>query len=88
MIIRNCNVIGVERIEGTRKSDNKPFGFWKLHLTAEFPIYNGKPAGNGYKVLSCNVNDDDFRENDITEGSAVDVYSKGQYTDFIGLTNA
>lgn len=38
MIIKNCSVEGIERIEGNRKSDGRPFAFWKLHLTTEFPL--------------------------------------------------
>lgn len=84
MIIKNCSVEGIERIEGKRKSDNKPFGFWKLHLTCEFPVYGGQPAGSGNKVLTCNVNDDIFARDHLAIGSLIDVYSRGQFTDYIG----
>ena len=84
MIIKNCNVEGIERVSGKRKSDGEQFAFWKLHLTVEFPVYNGKPTGEGYKTMTVNVDDQTFNNDHLSLGSLVDVYSRGQYTDYIG----
>lgn len=84
MIIKNCSVEGIERIEGNRKSDGRPFAFWKLHLTTEFPTYDGKPSGEGNKTLTVNVNDEEFHRDHLALCSLVDVYTRGSYTDYIG----
>lgn len=84
MIIKNCNVEGIERVAGKRKTDGKEFAFWKLHLTTNFPEYNGEPVGEGTKTLTVNVDDATFHKDRLTLGSMVDVYSRGQYTDYIG----
>ena len=79
-IIKNCNVIGIERIEGTRKKDGKAFGFWQLHLTAD-EVKSDK--GFGHRVLNCNMDDKSYQESCVTLGSSVMVYERGQYVDFV-----
>lgn len=84
MISKNCTVEGIERVAGNRKTDGKEFAFWKLHLTTEFPKRNGEPAGTGTKTLTVNVDDATFHQDCLTLGSTVDVFSRGQYTEYIG----
>lgn len=84
MILKNCAVEGIERVKGTKKADGKPFSFYKLHLTTEFPVYNGEPTGEGTKTLTCIVNDDVFAKDHLALGCMVDIYTRGQYTEYIG----
>ncbi len=79
-IIKNCNVVGIERIEGNRKKDGKPFGFWQLHLLANEV---NPQKGHGQRVLNCNLDDKDYQESCVTVGSSVMVYERGQYVDFV-----
>lgn len=74
MIIKNVVVEGIERIEGKRKSDGKPFGFWKVYGLGDFQFQNGTQGKKGYNF---NMSDKVYQASHVTLGSLVDLYVKG-----------
>lgn len=73
MKIKECEIRGIERIEGKKKATGEPFAFWKLHLLIPSSI----PKCEGMKSGSCIVADDEFIEEGVTLGALCTVVSTG-----------
>lgn len=80
-MVRNCVVQGIEPVNVKRKSDGKEFNFYKLHLTHEFSRFAEGAAGTA--VLNCTVYPEVMEQEDITLGSIVDVFRKGNSVEFV-----
>lgn len=74
MKIKNCEVHGIERVEGKKKGTGEPFGFWKLHFLV--PFLKDQNA-TGSKTASCILNDEEFNEENIVLGSECTLASTG-----------
>lgn len=75
MIIKNVVIEGIERVEGKRKTDGKPFGFWKLYGLGEYPFKS--TSNQGQKAYIFNMSDKQYEESTVVLGSFVDLYVKG-----------
>lgn len=72
--VKGCNVVGIERVEGKRKSDGKDFGFWKLHCIVQPTQHENV---NGSKTATCTLSDEDFQNDNVTVGSTVTLIKAG-----------
>lgn len=71
--VKGCTVVGIERVEGTKKSGDA-FAFWKIYCLAE-DLQTDKFKGE--RAVSCIVNDEEMKEEDITLGSSVTLVKSG-----------
>lgn len=74
MKIRECEVHGIERIEGKRKSDGQAYGFWKLHLLIPF---SAKANASGFKCGTCTLTDEEYDEESPVLGCTVTIVTAG-----------
>lgn len=65
-----CEVVGIEVLRGTRKSDGKPYQIVKLHCNYTLP-YDGSDRYTGEGVVTATCTMDELNKDDIALGSII-----------------
>ena len=72
MKIKECEIHGIERIEGTKKS-GESFAFWKLHCL----VPSSGDKIEGMKAANVIVSDEEYEEEQVTLGGLCTLVTTG-----------